>query len=359
MKATVERNRLNSTLRRISAGVGTAAPMIMTASPEGVDLVAIGKESIMYSGLDSSVETPGCAELMLRQIISVVKSLPNGKVGLASDEAGVALSGGGARVVLTENDELCGADLPEPPDVGETIDGELLRSSLGGVIPSAATDNHPIFGAVRFDESEGNLRLVASDTFRLAVRDLPGIPSRGVFSVSARALKRMLRSFGKPSEYRIGVTGGYVWFSAEKIGEMGIVCDRSDFPRYRGWAPPWEGRVVCDRAPLSDLANRVVALDRKSPAPVKMVFSSGGIEFTAKSPVGMVSGHLEAEHAALPDEVTLRFNSLFLADALSNLISDKTEIRLAEDPLARPKPVRIADSRHPEVWNLVMPMRTG
>ena len=74
------------------------------------------------------------------------------------------------------------------------------------------------------------------------------------------------------------------------------------FPRYRGLAPPWEGRVVCDRAPLSDLANRVVALDRKSPAPVKLVFSSAGIDFTAKSPVGMVSGYLEVEHAALPDE---------------------------------------------------------
>ena len=359
MKATVERNRLNSTLRRISAGVGTAAPMIMTASPEGVDLVAIGKESIMYAGLDSLVETPGCAELMLRQIISVVKSLPNGKVGLASDEAGVALSGGGARVVLTESDELCGADLPEPPDVGETIDGELLRSSLGGVIPSAATDNHPIFGSVRFDESERNLRSVASDTFRLAVRDLPGIPSRGVFSVSARALKRMLRSFGKPSEYRIGVTDGYVWFSAEKIGQMGIVCDPSDFPRYRGWAPPGKGGWFVTALRSRTWRNGWWPWTRKSPAPVKLVFSSGGIEFTAKSPVGMVSGYLEAEHAALPDEVTLRFNSLFLADALSNLISDKTEIRLAEDPLARPKPVLIADSRHPEIWNLVMPMRTG
>lgn len=359
MKATVERRRLYSILRKMSAGVGTAAPAIVTASPDGIELVAIGKQSIMYCGLDSTVETPGCAEVELRQIISVVKSLPNGNVDLEGDNPGLALSGGGARVVMTESDELCGVVLPEPPDDGGRIDGELLRSALGGVIPSAATDNHPIFGSVRFDESEGSMRLVASDTFRLAVRDLPDTPSPGIFSVSARMLKRMLRSFGKPSEYRIGVSDGYVWFSVDQVGQMGIAFDGSDYPRYRGWAPPWEGRVVCDRGPLWDLASRVVALDRKSPAPVKLVFAPGGIEFTAKSPAGMVSGFLEAEEASLPGEVTLRFNSLFLCDALSNLVSDQTEICLAEDPLARPKPVRLADRRHPEVWNLVMPMRSG
>ena len=177
--------------------------------------------------------------------------------------------------------------------------------------------------------------------------------------MSARVLKRMLRSFGKASEYRIRVADGHVWFSVEGIGEMGVVCDWSEYPRYRGWAPPWEARILCERAPLRDLASRVVALDRKSPAPVKLTFSPGGIEFTAKSPAGMVSGFLEAQESALPGAVTLRFNSLFLSDALSNLISDQTEICLAEDPLARPKPVRIGDGRHPEAWNLVMPMRAG
>ncbi len=359
MKATVERHRLNSILRKISAGVGAAAPTIVTVSPGRIDLEALGREAVMYCRLDASVEEPGAAEVTLRQIVSVVKSLPNGKISLESDNPGLAMGGGGARVVMTESDELCGVVPPEPGGCGEMVDGELLRSALAGVIPAAATDNHPIFGSVRFDKSEASLRLVSSDTFRLAVRDLPGVPSPGVFSVSARVLKRMLRSFGKASEYRIRVADGHVWFSVDGIGEMGIACDWSEYPRYRGWAPPWESRIMCDRAPLRDLASRVVALDRKSPAPVKLAFSSGGIEFTAKSPAGMVSGSLEAESADLPGEVTLRFNSLFLSDALSNLISDRTEVCLAEDPLARPKPVRVADARRPEVWNLVMPMRAG
>ncbi len=361
MKATVERSKLNGALRRLSAGVGTVAPLIVQTMPDALDLLAVGRDSIMRSRIGARVEAPGAAEFTVKQMGSVVKTLPNGRVALRVNTEGMALSSGGARVVLAESDELCGAELPEPPETERLIeiDGETLRSAMSAVLPATATDNHPIFGSVRFDDSDGVLRLVASDTFRLAVRDLPQVPAMGAFSVSARSIKRMLRALGRPSRYYLGIDGGYVWFGAARLGMMGIVGDWSEYPRYRGWAPPWEAKIVCARDPLSDLANRVVALDKKSPAAVRLVFAESEIKFVSKSPVGMVSGSLPSERHGLSEEVTLRFNSMFLADALANSMSDQTEIRLAEDPLARPKPVLFADPRHPEAWNLVMPMRAG
>ena len=307
------------------------------------------------------VEAAGAAELTVKQMGSVVKSLPNGQVILEAEEEGVALSSADAKVVLAQGDDLCGAEVPEPPQAGDRveIEGAKVRSAMEGVLPSAATDNHPIFGSVRFDDADGILRVVASDTFRLAVRDLPQVPSHGVFSVSARSLKRMLRAFGKPSVYRLGVQEGYVWFGAQGLGTMGMVGDWSEYPRFRGWAPPWEARIVFDRHLLLELADRVVALDRKSPAAAKLTFGKAELEFVDKSSLGMVSGSVESEFEGLSEKVTLRFNSRFLADALANLISDQAEIRLAEDPLSRPKPVLIADAKCPEAWNLVMPMRAG
>lgn len=360
MKATLERHRLNSALRRISTGAGSTAPLVITASAGAVELVAVGRKEMFITEVEAAVDEDGAAEVMVKQILSVVKSLSGGAMTMESAEGGgIALTGGGAGVVLAQQDELCGAEWPEPQGRGTPIEGDLLRSSLGGVIPAAATDNHPIFGSVRFDEEDGVMRVVASDTFRLAVRDLSGTAAPGVFSVNVRVLKRMLRAFGKASAYRVWSEDGYLWFEVERMGKMGIGQDSSDYPRYRGWSPPWEGRMVCPRGPLWDLANRVVALDRKSPAPAKLTFSASGIEFVAKSALGMVSGTMAPDHASLSGEVTLRFNSMFLADALANLISDQVEIRFAEDPLARPKPVLVADPNCEEVWNLVMPMRAG
>ena len=359
MKATIEHRRLNTALRRMSTAVGTVAPLVLQAEPDVVEMLAVGRESIMFSEVEASVEARGAAELTVKQMGSVVKSLPNGRVVLEDDQEGIALSGGDARVVLAQGDDLYGAELPEPPEAVHKIEGESLRSALNGVIPSAATDNHPLFGSVRFDESDGALRLVASDTYRLAVRDLPGVPAQGSFSVGVRSIKRMLRALGKPAAYGLSADDGYAWFAVEGLATLGIVCDRSDYPRYQGWAPPWQGKMVFARGPLLDLTRRVVALDKKSPAPVKLVFSESRIELVAKSSVGMVTGTVDVERAELAEKVTLRFNSGFVADALANLISDQVEIRLAEDPLDRPKPVLIADVRRPEAWNLVMPMRAG
>jgi len=97
--------------------------------------------------------------------------------------------------------------------------------------------------------------------------------------------------------------------------------------------------------PLLDLADRVVALDKKSPAPVKLVFGKTGIELVAKSPVGMVSRSLEAENDGWQKNWRLWFNYRFLADAVGNLVSVRAEIRLAENLLSRPKPVLIADAQ--------------
>ena len=83
---------------------------------------------------------------------------------------------GGTRVVLADLAELCNAGLPEPESPGQRVDGGLLRAALDAVIFSTATDNHPIFGSVRFDASNDDLRLVASDTFRLEVRMFPHTP---------------------------------------------------------------------------------------------------------------------------------------------------------------------------------------
>ena len=97
--------------------------------------------------------------------------------------------------------------------------------------------------------------------------------------------------------------------------------------------------------PLADLASRVVALDRRSSAATTLVFTPDGVKFAAKSPAGEVTGRMEAQ-ATLPD-------------AFSNMASDTADTRLAEKPTDRPRPIRIADARHPGIWNLATPVLFG
>lgn len=132
MKATLERQRLNGALRKISVAVGTTAPMRMEVSSGRIGLAAVGQDSIMHISLDAEVETPCLADAMLRRVLSVVKSLPKGQVTMEANGRGTLLSAGNAEVLSADPPEPCDAGLPLMALPGQRIDGELLRSALSG-----------------------------------------------------------------------------------------------------------------------------------------------------------------------------------------------------------------------------------
>ena len=79
--------------------------------------------------------------------------------------------------------------------------GEAFAEALRQVIPAASKDDaRPILTGVLLAATEKGLRLVATDSYRLAVRDLPGV---GLLSegqkvlVSAKGLNEVQRVFGQ------------------------------------------------------------------------------------------------------------------------------------------------------------------
>ena len=68
------------------------------------------------------------------------------------------------------------------------VPGAELARALRQVTPAASTDdNRPIITGVLLAAEEGGLRLVATDSYRLAVRDLAGITALGDRPQRARA----------------------------------------------------------------------------------------------------------------------------------------------------------------------------
>src|SRR3546814_19964781 len=56
------------------------------------------------------------------------------------------------------------------------FDAEALTGALRQVLPAASgDDNRPILTGVLLAAEDAGLRLVATDSYRLAVRDLPGV----------------------------------------------------------------------------------------------------------------------------------------------------------------------------------------
>ena len=85
-----------------------------------------------------------------------------------------------------------------------TVDATLLVSALEQVTPAASSDDsRPILTGVYMVAEKEGFRLVATDSYRLAVRDMPGsslLAGQPPILVPSRALTELARLLEKDSE---------------------------------------------------------------------------------------------------------------------------------------------------------------
>ena len=189
------------------------------------------------------------------------------------------------------------------------------------------------------------------------MRDFPDTPPIGSFSANARTLLRVVRSLGKPSRYEVSTGGDYLWLSANGA-QVAAEIDRGEWPRYRGWSPPWESKMVCPSVPLVDVISGMSNDPKCSPL-ATLVFSPEQQTVTVSNSALSIEETIGDCTAGMQTLVRLSFNSEYLADCLTSVRSDRALFRFAADPTSRPKPVMIADARDARIWNLLMPTRAG
>jgi DNA polymerase-3 subunit beta len=126
-----------------------------------------------------------------------------------------------------------------------SLDGPELASAVRQVAPAAATtDAIPALACVLLEMGEGDVSLVASDRYRLAVRALRTRWSRGGpcrLLVPVPTLTGLARRAARHDEVRIEVAGGCGTLLAG-TEELPLAAVEAEFPDYRailaGLAPP-------------------------------------------------------------------------------------------------------------------------
>jgi DNA polymerase III subunit beta len=107
------------------------------------------------------------------------------------------------------------------PPMSLTVPAPAFAAALDQVLPAAGSDpERPVLWCVLVEAREGSLRLVATDSHRLAVRDLaPAGPDGGAFRglVPAATLRRWRADLPGRGEVVVGVEGPDVVVRAEGL----------------------------------------------------------------------------------------------------------------------------------------------
>jgi DNA polymerase-3 subunit beta len=128
--------------------------------------------------LDAEVTEPGTALVPGRLLAEITRSLPSYPVEMDHEKDDVTVTCGPASFTLVTLPVKEYPRLPELPLLAGTVDGGTLATAIGQVAPAASRDDTlPVITGVNLEIFDDTLRLVATDRYRLAIRELGWSPA--------------------------------------------------------------------------------------------------------------------------------------------------------------------------------------
>ena len=366
MKFTISRDKflqqLGIAVRGVStrSAIQTLSGVLLRAGDGAVELQATDMELGVRVRVDASPERDGAVVIPGRLLLDVVRALPKDEVSIEhrTTEQDVEVVSGPAKFHLRT---LPLDDFPKLPEAGG---GDVVRvpakafiETIGRVARSASRDEtRPHLTGVLVSASERELRMVATDSYRLSVKETTlESPIEGSLeaNVPARTLQELSRIATGEGAEEIAITAlehQVIFTVGDVVLSSRLVEGR--FPNYKQLLPEtFEHELRMNGSELAEVVRRISLLAQKN-APLRMAFSDGALEVSAQTPdVGEASESLPAPFKGEPIEIG--FNPEFLRDGLESTESEDLILKLIS-PL-RPGLIQSGDDGG--FTYLVMPIR--
>ncbi|GAC1518864.1 MAG: DNA polymerase III subunit beta [Thermoleophilaceae bacterium] len=342
------------------SAIQTLAGIRIDAAASSIELQATDMELGIRVRMDASPDSEGTVVLPGRLLLDVIRSLPKDEVSLEyrSAEGDVEVVCGPARFHLRT---LPPDEFPKLPEVGDarvvSVPATAFVETVGRVARSASRDEtRPHLTGVLVSVSERELRMVATDSYRLSVKEttledaLDGTLEANVPARTLQELSRISSSEGVAAidiaalEHQVIFRVGSVTLSSRLV--------EGRFPNYRQLLPEtFEHELHLSGPELVEVVRRISLLAQKN-APLRLRFSEGSLEISAQTPdIGEASESLPA--AFKGDPIEIGFNPEFLRDGLESAESDDLILKLIS-PL---RPGLIQSGDEGGFLYLVMPIR--
>ncbi|MFN2615794.1 MAG: DNA polymerase III subunit beta [Thermoleophilaceae bacterium] len=366
MKLSVARETLLTHLSTAVRGVSTRSAIqtlsgvLVRAEDDGVELQATDMELGVRVRLDARAEQTGSVVLPGRLLLDVVRALPKDELSLEyrSAQQDVELVSGSARFHLRTLPAEDFPKLPEPPGDGVlSVPAGAFVETIGRVARSASRDEtRPHLTGVLVSASERELRMVATDSYRLSVKETTlesALSGSLEANVPARTLQELARVAAAAGADAIGVAASenqVVFAVGDVVLSSRLVEGR--FPNYQQLLPDsYEHELHLARGELLEVVRRISLLAQKN-APLRLRFSEGSLDVSAQTPdVGEASESLPVPFKG--ETLEIGFNPEFFRDGLESAETEELVLKLIS-PL---RPGLIQSGEAGGFLYLVMPIR--
>ncbi|MEY2475529.1 MAG: polymerase subunit beta [Actinomycetota bacterium] len=373
MKLRCERDVLVealSTAGRAVSSRGGALPVL-----QGVRLEVVGDElRLAGSDLDLTIQVTapvagqedGVCVIPARLAADIVRALEPGAVQIETDDDEARIASGRSQfaVRVLPADEF--PRLPVQSGDAVTLASADFAEALRQVVRAASSDDaRPVLTGVLMAAEDPGLRLVATDSYRLAVRDLPGasvlregqkvlIPSRALTELQRLAGSAPEKGDDKAAAAEVTLRLGEHDATFE-VGNVRLTTRliEGEFPNYRQLIPAsYPNRLIVGREALLDALRRVRLLVRDQTTPARIALKADGIQLTVvSSEIGQATEDVDAKYEGA--EMTVAFNPGYLIDGVEAITGDEVLL----ETLDALKPATLRSTEGGEYLYLLMPVR--
>jgi len=311
--------------------------------------------------LDVNEKSSGSIVIPARLISDVLRNLPEAVVKFNSDTSNNQIflqcekSTFNIKVLHPE-------DFPKIPEIGGgsliKVDGKELIEAIKQIIKAVSRDEtRPVLTGVLINISEGKLKMVATDSYRLAIKEIKAkskTEENVKVVVPAKVLDEIIKVISQEEgEVNIKITENQIAFNFNNTTMISRLIE-GEFPKYQQLLPDnYQVRIDLEKDAMAGAAKRVSLLALNN-SPIKVNIGDKKIKISAEtSEVGEAAEEVEVNEKM--EQMTIAFNPQYFLDGLMSVKGDKF-IFEAISPL---NPALIRSHEEEDFIYLVMPVRIG
>ena len=318
----------------------------------GSDLDLTISTTVLVNG-----ESDGVAVIPARLASDIVRAVQPGAVSFAAADETLSIQAGRSEFSIRL---IAGDEFPQLGGLDQTpvsLGSAQLADALKQVVLAASTDDsRPILTGVLLAAEASGIRLVATDSYRLAMRDVSDVSvldeGQSVL-IPSRALGELNRVLSQDEVVKLRLGEREASF---EVGSVTLITRliEGDFPNYRGLIPDSHpNTLTVNREELLDALRRVKLLARES-TPIRIEMSSDGMELVAVTQdVGTARESIESRYEGT--DLTVAFNPDYLLAGVEVAPADEITLSTIDEL----KPALVRGVGFDDFLYLLMPVRVS
>ncbi|GAA2094000.1 DNA polymerase III subunit beta [Microlunatus panaciterrae] len=340
MKIRLERDVLAEAVQWAARSLPTRpsvpilAGLLLKADASGVTMSSFDYETSAKVSVKATVSDEGEVLVSGRLLADISRSLPAKPVDITADDSKMELVCGSARFTLQTLPVADYPTLPHMPEATGAVPSDRFAQAVSQVVVAAGRDELlPVFTGIRIEIDGDTISLLATDRYRMALKELNWNPASTQVEaqalVPARVLSETAKSMTAGEQVTLSLANssagdGIIGFEGDGVGGVRQTTTRlldGEFPKVRHIMNTQAAMNVRVNTAEMIAAARRVALVAERNTSLRMLIGDGAVTLEAatgdqaqaseaiEATIEQVDGGAQAVTAA-------GFNPSYLLDAL-------------------------------------------